>query len=65
MGALLFVFVEAICLQAFLRFIIFLTVVLNIKQPVFVMFDLPILLQAARTCTCTIDSSLVVKSSSK
>ena len=34
MGALLFVFVEAICSEAFLdRFIIFLTVVLNIKQP--------------------------------
>ena len=34
MGALLFVFVEAICSEAFLRFIIFLTVVLNIEQPI-------------------------------
>ena len=33
MGALLFVFVEAMRSEAFLCFIIFLTVVLNMKQP--------------------------------
>ena len=31
MGALLFIFVEAICSEAFLLFIIFLTVVLNMN----------------------------------
>ena len=38
MGALLFVFVEAICSEAFLRFIIFLTV-LKYQTNDVVMFD--------------------------